>query len=197
MANYYMGNWHGHHFIIENELAEKLIVDNEVLVENKKGVHLAVIMTAPMPGMDGMQIYTMLEGNDCSCIVGKPLEAEYDKKTKIYRAEYNGHTVEAVNKLKAKMFLDGEEVDREDEGLRTFCILGSPRDADGKHFMAVIDGNTGLLKAKVSLYAEAENVILYPCKKQGGEYILLSGEEVMEEYAAADAEAAVNSTINQ
>ena len=30
MANYYMGNWHGHHFIIENEKAEKMIVDNEV-----------------------------------------------------------------------------------------------------------------------------------------------------------------------
>ncbi len=197
MANYYMGSWRGHQFIIENELAEKLIVDNTVLVENKKGIHFSALMSAPMPGMDGMQIYTMLEGNDCACIVGKPLEAEYDKKTKTYRAEYNGHTIEAVNKLKAKMRLDGEEIDREDEGLHAFCILGTPRDADGKHVMAVFDGYTGVLKAKVSLYAEAENVILYPCKKQGGEYILLSGEEVMEEYAAADAEAAVNSTINQ
>ncbi len=201
MANYYMGNWHGHQFIIENELAEKLIVDNTVLVENKKGVHFSALMTAPMPGMDGMQIYTMLLGNDCACIVGKPLEAEYDKKTKIYRAEYNGHTIEAVNKLKAKMMLDGEEIDREDEGLHGFCILGTPRDADGKHVMAVFDGYTGVLKAKVSLYAEAENVILYPCRKEGGEYIRLSGEEYFNEIAEAEDDGAavitaVNTTIN-
>lgn len=201
MAKYYMGNWNGHQFIIVNESAERMIVDNEVLAETKKGIRLSSLLTAPMPGMDGMQIYTMVETDDCSCIVGKPLEAEYDKKTKTYRAEYNGHTIEAVNKLKAKMLLDGEEVDREDEGMGTFCILGSPHDADGKHFMAVFDGNTGLLAAKVSIYAEAENVILYPCKKEGGEYIPLSDEEYFNEIAEAEDDGAavitaVNSTIN-
>lgn len=129
----------------------------------------------------------MVAGFGCSCIIGKPLETEYDKKTKTYTAEYNGHTVEAVNKSKSYLVVDGQEVDREPEGLKTFGIRGSQPDANGKRFMSVHDGVTNGLKVKCSVYAEAENVRLIPCKKQGGELISLVHDVKDEEAAALQA----------
>ena len=79
--------------------------------------------------------------------------------------------------------MDGQEVDREPEGLHSFGIRGSQPDADGKRFMSVHDGVTNGLKVKCSVYAEAENVRMIPCKKQGGELIPLA-------YTGDDAETA-------
>ena len=161
--------------VVENQSdREKLSVDNEVLVQTKSGIRFGSALTAPMPGTDGLYIYAMVQGSGCACIVGKPLETEYDKKTKTFTAEYNGHTVEAVNQTKSYLVVDGQEVDREPEGFHSFGIRGSQPDAEGKRFMSVHDGVTNGLKVKCSVYAEAENVRLIPCKKQGGELIPLA-----------------------
>ncbi len=175
MSVYYVGKW---------TEREKLIVDNEVLVQTKSGLRFGSALTAPMPGTDDLYIYVMIEGGTgCSCLIGKPLETEYDKKTKCFTAEYNGHTIEAFNKSKSYLVVDGQEVDREPEGLHSFGIRGSQPDADGKRFMSVHDGVTNGLRVKCSVYAEAENVRMIPCKKQGGELIPLA-------YTGDDAETA-------
>ena len=175
MAVYYVGKWNDHVIIVENQTErEKLIVDNEVLVQTKSGLRFGSALTAPMPGTDDLYIYVMIGGEaGCSCIIGKPLETEYDKKTKCFTAEYNGHTIEAFNKSKSYLVVDGQEVDREPEGLHSFGIRGSQPDADGKRFMSVHDGVTNGLRVKCSVYAEAENVRMTLCKKQGGELIPL------------------------
>ncbi len=185
MSVYYVGKWNDHVIIVENQTErEKLIVDNEVLVQTKSGLRFGSALTAPMPGTDDLYIYVMIEGGTgCSCLIGKPLETEYDKKTKCFTAEYNGHTIEAFNKSKSYLVVDGQEVDREPEGLHSFGIRGSQPDADGKRFMSVHDGVTNGLKVKCSVYAEAENVRMIPCKKQGGELIPLA-------YTGDDAETA-------
>lgn len=128
-------------------------------------------MTAPMPGTDNLHVFVMVKMDGCSCIVGKPLETEYDKKTKTYTAEYGGHVIEAVNKAKAVLLVDGQEVDRQEHLLDSFVILGSKPDENGKRYMAIHDGITNGIKILCTVYGDAENVRLFPCKKQGGELI--------------------------
>ena len=104
MAEYYCGKWNDHTIVVENHTdREKLIVDDEILVETKSGLRFGSALTAPMSGTDDLYIYAMVTGFGCSCIVGKPLETEYDKKTKTYTAEYGGHVIEAINKSKAEI----------------------------------------------------------------------------------------------
>lgn len=172
MSEYYAAKWNDHIIVIVNDTdREKLIVDNEILVQTKSGLRFGSALTAPMPGTDGLYIYAMLDGRTCSCIIGRPLETDYDKKTKTYSAEFNGHTVEAVNKIKSILLVDGVEVDREPDGLHSFGIRGSQADENGKRFMSIHDGLTNGLKVKCSIYADAENIRVVPCKKQGGELI--------------------------
>lgn len=175
MSEYYAAKWNDHIIVIVNESdREKLIVDNEILVQTKSGLRFGSALTAPMPGTDGLFIYAMLDGRTCSCIIGRPLDTEYDKKTKTYTAEYNGHTIEAVNKLKSALIVDGVEVDRQEDSLSSFGIRGSQPDENGKRFMSIHDGITNGLKVKCSIYADAENIRVVLCKKQGGELIPLT-----------------------
>lgn len=188
MSVYYVGKWNDHVIVVENQSErEKLIVDNEVLVQTKSGIRFGSALTAPMPGTDDLYIYAMVAGFGCSCIVGKPLETEYDKKTKTYTAEYGGHVIEAINKSKAVLLVDGQEVDRQEHLHDSFLILGSKADENGKRYMAVHDGVTNGLKVKCSVYGEAENVRLIPCKKQGGELIPLVHDVKDAEAAALQA----------
>ncbi len=174
MAEYYAAKWNDHIIVIENQTdSEKLVVDNEILVQTKSGLRFGSALTAPMPGTDGLYIYAMLASGSCSCIIGRPLETDYDKKTKTYTAEYNGHTIEAVNKTTSYLVVDGKEVDRQDNPFSSFGIRGSQPDENGKRFMSVHDGVTNGLKVKCSVYADAENIRVIPCKKQGGELIPL------------------------
>ena len=193
MAEFYAGKWNGHQIIVQNSDAEKLMIDGNVAAENKKGIHLGAVLTAPLPDTDGLYVYVMLFaslGTQCCCIVGKPLETEYDKKTKAHTAEYNGHLIEARNKLRAVMFVDGEEVDKQESIMESVCILGTKAPDSDKRFMAVFDGVSGGLKAKVQIYAEAENVSMAPCREDAGQLIPLTMEEIEEEIAEAEAVAA-------
>ncbi len=172
MAEYYCGKWNDHTIVVENHTdREKLIVDDEILVETKSGLRFGSALTAPISGTDGLYVYVMVESSGCSCIVGKPLETEYDKKTKTYTAEYGGHVIEAINKSKAVLLVDGQEVDRQEHLFDSFLILGSKADENGKRYMAVIDGLTNGIKVLCTVYGDAENIRLLPCKKQGGELI--------------------------
>lgn len=186
MIHYYAGTWNGHRIEIEATQNEKLIVDGKVLVETKPGIHFGVALTAPMPETDGLSIYAMIDGHDCSCIVGKPLPTEYDKKSKAYTAEYCGHKLAFFNKLHSYMTVDEEEADRQDGVLSGFFILGSQPYDEKKRFMLIADGQSGGLKLKCDFYAEAENVILYPYSKQGGELIPLTDEEFLADQANDD-----------
>ena len=178
---YFVGKWQDHKILVENSDSEKLTLDGEVVMQTKPGIRFASVLTAEIPGTNGLSVYVMLNGtHSCYCVVGKPLKVEYDKSTKKFSAEYNGHTIEAMNKLKARMYIDGEEIDKEGEGLRNFVILGSPADESGKRFMAIVDGATsGLsLRPKCDIYAEAENVRMVRCEKVGGELIPAQGSDV-------------------
>ncbi len=183
MIQYYAGTWNGHRIEIENGDCEKLSFDGKILVETKPGIRFSSVLTAQIPLSDSLFIYAMVEGHDCSCIIGKPLETEYDKKTKAYTAEDYGHKLAFFNKLHAYMTVDEEIVDRQDGIISSFFILGSQPYTGNKRYMAVIDGNSGGLKPKCNFYSDAENVILYPCAKQGGELIPLTEEEFLADQA--------------
>lgn len=191
MAQYFAGRWNGHTIIAVNQDAEKLVFDDQVLVQNKPGICLGTAMTAPIPGTDGLYVYTMLVSNlgvHCSCIIGKPLETTHEKK--IYAAEYNGHKIEAINKLKAVLLVDGKEVDKQDSLFESFLILGAKAEDSDKRYMAVFDGISSL-SIKCTLYAEAENVVMSPCRVENGQLIPMTMAEIDEELQAiTDDEAA-------
>ena len=170
--DYYAGQWQGHKIIVINGDNEKLLLDGAVVAETKPGLRFASVLQAELPGTNGLFLYAMLSStHSCYCIVGKPLKAEYDKSTRTFSAEYNGHTIEAVNKMKPKLILDGTQVDEDDNQLRDFVILGTGADENGKRFMSVHDAATGGLKVKCDLYAEAENVRMIRCERVGGELV--------------------------
>lgn len=170
-TQYYAGKWNDHDivFVLGDEALE-IRFDGKVIAEKKIGILISATMTAEVPLESELSIFAHYEDHICSCIVGKALETDYDKETKTFSAVYNGHKFEGNNKkLKGTLLVDGVEVDKEDSGLRSFGILGTQADENGKRVMAVFEA--GALKADCQFYAEAENVRMYACQKQGGELI--------------------------
>ena len=170
-TQYYAGKWHEHDivFVLGDDSLE-LRFDGKPIAEKKSAVIFSATLSGGIPLEPELSVYAHFEEHICSCIVGIPLETSYDKATKTFSAAYDGHKLEGDNKkFKGKLLVDGVEVDKEDSGLHSYVILGSKADADGKHFMAVFDADT--LKVNCKFYAEAENVRMYACQKQGGELI--------------------------
>jgi hypothetical protein len=172
-TQYYAGKWNDHDivFILGDEALE-IRFDGKVIAEKKITILFSATMTAAIPLEPELTVFAHFEDHVCSCIVGKALETDYDKETKTFSAVYNGHKIEGNNKkLKGALLVDGVEVDKEDSGLRSFCILGTQADDNGKRTMAVFEAAG--LKTTCQFYAEAENVRMYACQKQGGELIPL------------------------
>ncbi len=169
-TKYYAGKWNEHDiiFVLGDEKLE-IRFDGKTIAEKKNSILISETMTAEIPLDPELTIYVHYEDH-CSCIVGKALETNYDKETKTFSAAYNGHKIEGNNKkLKGTLLVDGVEVDKEDSGLRSFDILGTQADENGKRIMAVFLASG--LKTTCQFFAEAENVKMYACKKQGGELI--------------------------
>jgi hypothetical protein len=161
--------------------SEQLILDGEIVVQTKSGIRFGSALTAPIPETDGLYIYVIIGAFNgltasAKCIVGKPLELDYEKSTKTYSAEYNGHKIECINKAKASMLIDGAEVDKQKSVFDSFVSLGTKMNDSDKRYIAVFDGLTNGLKVKCALYAEAENIRMIPCEKQGGELIPVYGD---------------------
>ena len=172
-TQYFAGKWNDHDIVVITDDSEELRFDGQTIAENKAGLHISVGLTGTVPTDPTLSVVIHLENGDCSCIVGKPLETEYDKETKTFSAEYNGHKIEGNNKkFKGTLIIDGAEADKEDSGLRDYGILGSQPDANGKRIMGIFESSG--LKVICKFYAEAENVRMIPCKKQGGELIPIS-----------------------
>lgn len=172
-TKYYAGKWNGHDIVVIADEGEELRFDGQTIAENKPGIHMAVGMTGAVPTDPALSVVVRIESGSCSCIVGKALDTQYDKETKTYFAEYNGHRIEGTNKkFKGALAVDGAEADKEDSGLRDYGILGSQPDANGKRFMGIFESSG--LKVICKLYAEAENVRMIPCQKQGGELLPIS-----------------------
>ena len=172
-TQYYAGKWNDHDIVVIADEGEELRFDGQTIAENKPGLHMAVGMIGAVPIDPAFSVVIRVESGSCSCIVGKPLDTQYDKETKTYSAEYNGHKIEGNNKkFKGTLIIDGTEVDKEDSGLRDYGILGSQPDANGKRIMGVFESSG--LKVICKFYAEAENVRMIPCKKQGGELLPIS-----------------------
>ena len=181
-ARYYAGKWNEHEIVLVNGDAEQLLIDGKMAAKNKAGIHLSIELTGEIPMEDGLFVFIHWEGGNCACIVGKPLEASYDKETKTFFTEYEGHKLEANNKkLKGKLIVDGAETDKEDGMFNTYTILGSKPDENGKRFMAVL--SDGVLKLNCRFFAQAENVRMYPCQKQGGELIPIYRNDIDEGFA--------------
>ena len=182
MAEYFKGKWNDHEIIVKNlPDSEQLMLDGEIVVQTKSGIRFGSALTAPIPDTDGLYIFVIIGAFNgltasAKCIVGKPLELEYDKSTKTYSTEYNGHKIEGVNKLKASMLIDGNEVDKQQSVFESFVVLGTKMENSDKRYIALFDGLTNGLKVKCAIYAEAENVRLIPCEKQGGELIPVYGD---------------------
>ncbi len=173
-AEYYAGKWNDHDIVlVMNSMTDgtvQLRFDGEVLAEEKSFFHIDRGMTGRIPDDPELFIHLKYDGDDCLCIVGKPLETSYDKKTKAYYAEYYDHKLEGnTRKLNYNFLIDGLEADKKGGILTSFAILGSSADENGKRMMAVFSPSG--LKDTCQFYAEAENVRMYPCRKQGGELI--------------------------
>lgn len=182
MAEYFVGKWNDHEIVVKNLFdSEQLILDGEIVVQTKSGIRFGSALTAPIPETDGLYIYVIIGAfngltSSAKCIVGKPLELDYEKSTKTYSAEYNGHKIECINKAKASMLIDGAEVDKQKSVSDSFVSLGTKMNDSDKRYIAVFDGLTNGLKVKCALYAEAENIRMIPCEKQGGELIPVYGD---------------------
>ena len=170
-ARHFVGKWNGHNIIVVSEDNEKIMVDGKVVAENTPGLHfLHVSLKGELPDEPELSVVVVAENHNCFCIVGKPLETEYDKETKAYYAVYEGHEIEANNKkMRGKLIVDGVEVDKEDDIFSSYVILGSKADEDNKRFIAVLEIDK--LKIKCQIFAEAENVRMLLCEKKGGELI--------------------------
>ncbi len=183
-ARYFAGKWNEHEIVVVSSDNEKLIVDGKVVAENKPGLHFFyVTLTGEIPIDPELSVTVIFEGSNCCCIVGKPLETSYDKETKTFFTEYYGHKLEANNKkLKGTLIVDGVETDKEDGMFNSFAILGSKATKDGKRYMAILEPDG--LKVKCQFYAEAENVRMYYCQKQGGELIPVNRPDGDDNFAA-------------
>ena len=176
MIQYYAGEWKDHKIVFVNENSEKLLFDGKPIAENKPGIRFSATLAGELPTGSDISVFAHLEGCNCACVVGKILETLYDKDTKTFYTEYNGHKIECNNKkMKAAMFIDGKEVDKEDNGIHSYQILGSAADENGKRIMAAIYGEG--LKLKCTFIAEAENVKMVMCQKQGGELVPVSASD--------------------
>lgn len=169
-VKYYAGKWNDHDLVVISDDKEELRFDGQVIAENKAGLHMSVSLKGSIPTDPELTAVVHITERNCSCIIGKELETEYEKETKTFSAVYNGHRIEGNNKkLKGTLIIDGEEADKEGSGLRDYGILGSEPDESGKRIMAIFEASG--LKVKCQMYAEAENVRMIPCEKQGGELI--------------------------
>ena len=125
MADYFIGEWNGHKIELENALKETLKIDGKVVAETKTGIRFGVVLQAEVPGEDGLTCYVLLDGGfslKCYCIIGKKLDATYDKELKTFNTEYNGKTITAINNRKGILRIDGEEVARDKDGLHFSCL---------------------------------------------------------------------------
>ncbi len=170
-SKYFAGKWNEHDIVFINEEAEQLVIDGKPVAKNKPGMHLLYT------GIEGEipiepELHAVIRYSDyhCACMVGKPLETSYDKETKTFYTYYKNHKIECHNKkMKGTLLVDGVEVDKEDGMFNTLAILGTNADENGKRIMAVLEPDG--LKIKCMFLAEAENVKMYACKKQGGELV--------------------------
>ncbi len=167
-AEYYAGKWNDHSIVFALGKKQTLLFDGNVIAEGKP---LSTGLTGDDPTEAGSIIRTLYDGRNCFCIAAKPLETSYDKKTKTYSSEYYGHKIEGNSqKMNYSLFVNGEEKDKKEAVIGGgFSILGSEEDENGKRIMAVFEPSG--LSYTCRFYAEAENVRMVPCQKQGGELI--------------------------
>ena len=153
-AKYYAGKWNNHDIVlVMNSMTDgktQLRFDGKVIADGGSIFHMDRGMTGKIPD--------------------DPELSSYDKSSKTYRAEYYDHKLEAyTKKLNYNFIIDGEEADKRGGVLATCAILGSQADENGKRMMAVFSPSG--LKDTCQFYAEAENVKMYPCRRQGGELV--------------------------
>ena len=173
-AKYYAGKWNNHDIVlVMNSMTDgktQLRFDGEVIADGGSIFFFFLCMTGKIPDDPELSVHVKYDGEECLCIVGVPLETSYDKSSKTYRAEYYDHKLEAyTKKLNYNFIIDGEEADKRGGVLATCAILGSQADENGKRMMAVFSPSG--LKDTCQFYAEAENVKMYPCRRQGGELV--------------------------
>lgn len=173
MSDYFIGEWNGHKIEVENALKETLTIDGKVMDETKLGIRFGVLLKSEMPGTDGLVCYVLIDGAFMLknyCIIGKKLETTYDKELKTFNAKYNGKTITAINNRKGILRIDGEEVDRDKDGLHFSCLSEGPVDENGKRIIALFDGISKFrLEADCTIFADAEVLVLkqYEKKKDG------------------------------
>lgn len=171
----YAGEWHGHKIQVETKFtAGRVLFDGLIAAESEAGLRLGSSFDFVVPGFDSLHCYILLDGSvsltipACYCIIGVPLDTAYNKKTKIYTANYNSHTIEAISRMHSVLLIDGEEVDREPNGLRFSGICAGAPDENGKRIMAVFDGvNSLALLVKCRIFADAENIPMSRFAKNG------------------------------
>ncbi|HAG12939.1 MAG TPA: hypothetical protein DCG49_03645 [Ruminococcus sp.] len=173
MADYFIGEWNGHKIEVENTLKETLKIDGKVVDETKVGIRFGVLLKAEMPDTDGLMCYVLLDGGfsmKVYCIIGKKLDATYDKELKTFNAEYEGKTITAINNGNGVLRINGEEVARDKDGLHFSCLSVAPADENGKHIIAMFDGISKFrLNVEVTLFADAETpkMVQYIKDKEG------------------------------
>ena len=176
----FKGDWKGHEISVENSTStEKVYLDGKLVAESKPGIRMSSEFLFDRPETDE-KCFVVISGAGgsftagvCYCIIGTPLETEYDSKTKTYSAEFGGHKVEAVNKMTSVLLVDGEEVDREPKGLHFIGLRGSKADENGKRFLALFNGSAGAgLKVKCDVFGGAEIVRMRLYDKKGDEFVL-------------------------
>ncbi len=170
-AEYYAGKWNDHDIVFAIGKNQNLFFDGKVIAESKP---LSTGLSGEDPIESGLFVRVLYDGRNCFCIVGKPLETSYDKTTKTFSAEYGGHKIQVnTQKMHYTLLVDGAETDKKDVVIGGVgAILGTSADENGKRIMAVFEA--GGLKGKCQCYAEAKNVRMIPCQKQGGELIPIS-----------------------
>ncbi len=178
---YYSAEWNGHTIRVENTMStERVLFDDKVIAENKSGIRLAAVFDTELPDTDGLHCFVCVQGMEgsfntpiCYGIIGRPLKAEYDKSSKVYSAEYNGHKIETSLKGRTSLSVDGQVVNEGPKGLHFAILLGSKQDENGKRYLSLIEGSSGSgLKLHCYMFADAEPLKLQHYKKKGEEFIL-------------------------
>lgn len=167
-AEYFAGKWNDHDIILAVGKKQNLLFDGKIIAEDKP---LKASISGEIPTESKRFVHILCDECNCFCIVGVPLETSYDKSNKNFTAEYVGHKIEvSTKKMNYTLLVDGMEADKKDVvigGVGT--VLGTSADENGKRVVAVFE--TGFIKGNCQCYAEAENVRMIPCQKQGGELI--------------------------
>ena len=169
---YFSAEWNGHKIVVENKMKETLFIDGKPVAASKPGVRMGIALDAEIEGENGLHCFVLLDMTadllhaSGSCIIGKLAETEYNKETKAHTAVVDGKKIEVINKSQSVLLVDGEEVDREPNGLHFSNIHSTKPDADGKRLFAILDGVSEFrLKPKCSVYSDAVAVEMYKAQK--------------------------------